>query len=143
MAVYRGCSGKVRIKAIGATGATAAVGELRNWSFTETSEQIDASAMGDCTKKFVSGAKETTGNIDCSLDMANAQQNLLTVGTEVVLEIYPNGDGTTKPYYKTGNTAGNGATIISRAPDGGGVDGIVGVSFGFAVNGSLTATTVP
>jgi len=143
MATYRGCAGKVRIKAIGATGATVAVGELRNWSFTETGERIDASAMGDCTKKFVAGAKETSGNIDCFLDLANTQQNLLTVGAEVVLEIYPNGDGTTKPYYKTGNTAGNGATIVSRAPDGGGVDGIVSVSFGFAVNGSFTTTSVP
>lgn len=140
MATYRGCNGVVKVKLVGASGSTAAVGELRNWSFTETSEQLDASAMGDCTKKFVAGAKETTGQIECWLDMASTQQNLFVVGNALIIEIYPNATGSTRPYYKTGTA---GATIVSRNPDAGGVDGIVGVSFGFAVNGAMTATTLP
>jgi hypothetical protein len=141
MATYRGCNGKVKVKAVGATGGTVAVGELRNWSFTETSEQLDASAMGDCTKKFVAGAKETTGTIECWLDMADTTgQNMFVVGNAIIIEIYPNATGSTKPYYKT-PTAG--ATVVSRNPDAGGVDGIVGVSFGFAVNGAMTATALP
>lgn len=138
MAVTRGCNGRVKAKVVGASGAAAAVGELTDWSFDEASERLDASAMGTCTKKFEAGAKETTGQITVHWDGADTVQNLITPGAALFIEIYPQGTGSSKKYYKT-PTAG--ATITNVNRSGNGVDGIVGASYSFAVNGSMTATS--
>lgn len=138
MATTRGCSGKVKV-ATTATGTPGLIGELRDWSFEETSEQIDASAMGDCTKKFVAGAKATTGSITCWWDGGDTGQDALVVGNTVYLDIYPEGDSSSDVYY-AGPTGG--AVITSVAREGGGVDGIVGSTFGFTINGTFSEATV-
>jgi len=143
MAVTRGCFGVVKAKAVGATSSTNAIGELKAWSFEETADQIDASELGTCTKKFVAGAKATSGSFECHWTTATGDyQTLFTIGDELNLEIYPGGTGSGQTFYKTGNTVGTGAimTSISR---GGGVDDIVNSNYGFTVNGELTATAVP
>jgi hypothetical protein len=143
MAVTRGCFGVVKAKAVGATSAANAIGELSAWSFEETAEQIDASSLGTCTKSFVAGAKSTTGNFECHWTTATGDyQTLFVIGDELALEIYPGGTGSGNTYYKTGNAIGSGAimTSISR---GAGVDDIVNSNYGFTVNGELTATAVP
>lgn len=140
MATTRGCKGKIKIKLVGATGAVAAVGELADWSYDEAAERADASAMGDCTKKYEAGAQETTGQIRVHWDGTNAPQNLLTIGAAVFMEIYPGGDASTTKYYKT---PAAGATILGVSRAGNGVDGIVGSTFNYAVNGAMVATTVP
>ena len=142
MATTKGCLGRIQM-ATTATGAAAATGmaELRDWSYEETSEQIDVSAMGDCTKKFDAGAKATSGSITAWWDPTDTTgQGVLVVGNTVFLEIYPGGTGSGKTFYKT---PAGGAVITSVSREGGGVDGTVGSTFGFTVNGSLTATSVP
>jgi len=139
MATTRGCKGVVKIKAVGATSATNAVAELADWSYDESAEQIDVSAMGTCTKKYDAGAQSTTGQIRCHWDGTDTTgQNLLVVGSAVIIEVYPGGTATGTKYYKTG---ASGATILSVNRAGNGVDGTVGATFGYAVNGAMTATT--
>jgi hypothetical protein len=109
---------------------------MSDWQFEENSEQIEASSMGSCTKSFVAGAKATTGTITCWWDNDDTNgQGVLIVGNTVYLKIYPAGTGETM--YKTGSA---GAVITSVSRQGGGTDGVVGSTFGFAVNGQLTAT---
>ncbi|MCB0247968.1 MAG: hypothetical protein KDI07_05270 [Anaerolineae bacterium] len=140
MAVTRGCFGKVYAKDLAATGAATQVYEVRSWSYEETAERLDASEMGTCTKKFEAGAQETTGQIQCWWDpSATGNQGQLTVGNIVELELYPEGAGSGSVYY---TTPAAGATVLSVAREGS-VDGLVGSTFGWAVNGALTATTVP
>jgi hypothetical protein len=139
MATTRGCFGKIKSRVNGASGGLSVVGEARNWSYEETAEQLDASAMGDCTKKFVAGAQQTTGTVQTFWDSADAGQGVFTVGATVDLELYPGGSGSGNAFYKT---ATGGATITSVARSGG-VDNIVENNFGFTVNGALIATSVP
>ena len=137
----RGCMGIVRVAAAasGLTSTGALVGSLTNWSFEETSEQIDASTMGTCTKAFVAGAKATTGTFDVLWDGDNGVQAIMSVGSTIHFRIYPEGTASTANFYKTGT---GGATVLSVSRSGGGVDGIVQSTFGWAVNGQLTATAV-
>lgn len=143
MSITRGCFGKVKAKVAGASGAAVAVGELSDWSFEESAEQIDSSSMGSCTKAFTAGAKQTTGSLTVHWDNADAAQALFVVGDRLHLEVYPGGSGSGQAYYKTTDTATGGAVINSISRAGNGVDGIAGSVFGFAVNGELTATSVP
>lgn len=139
-APYRGCLGKVKV-ATTYSGTYTAIGQLADWNYEGTAEQIDASSMGSCAKSFIAGAKATTGTITCHWDDDDTNgQNVLIVGNTVHLKIYPAGSGSGMGFYRTGT---GGAVLTSEARSGNGVDGVVGANFGFAVNGQLTATAVP
>lgn len=137
---YRGCLGKVKVNATtGATGTgLQAVGLIRDWNFEETAEQIDASVMGSCAKSYEAGATATTGQITAWWDADDAGQAIFVIGNKVQLRIYPRGSGSGADYYRAAS-----ATITSKGHTGGGVDGIVTRTIGFAVNGAMTATAVP
>jgi len=140
MSVTRGCLGKIFGSALSAT-ANAQVREVNAWTFEESAEQIDASEIGDCTKKFEAGAKQTSGSLTCWWDTATgSNQTPFVVGDKVNLALYPGGNGSGSSFYKT--ATGEGATITSVSRSGG-VDGLAGSVFGFSVNGSLTPTSVP
>jgi hypothetical protein len=134
MTTYRGCFGKVRSGPSG--GAAGVVGEVRTWSFEETAERNDVSAIGTCTKKFQSGAKTTTGTLSVWWDPTDTRQGDFIVGNAVAVELYPAGTGSGSKYYK-------GVANIDSVSRSGGVDGTVESQFGFSVNGALTATGVP
>lgn len=135
MATIRGCFGVVRSGPTG--GALGAVGEARSWQFTETAERQDVSIMGTCTKKFISGAKETTGQITVWQDPSDTRQGDFVVGNQIAIELYPGGTGSGQRYYK-------GVANIDSIARSGGVDArAVEATFGWSVNGALTATTVP
>lgn len=143
VALIRGCLGKVKV-ATTFSGSYNAVAQMSDWQYEETSEQIDGSSMGSCTKSFVAGAKATTGTITCYWsDDDTTGQSVLIVGNTVYLKIYPGGSGSGMGFYRTASGSTGGAVITSVSRTGGGVDGIVGTTFGFAVNGQLTATAVP
>lgn len=134
MSVTRGCFGKVRSGPTG--GASGVVGEVRNWSFEETADRQDTSAIGTCTKKFTSGAKQTTGTIAVWWDPTDTRQGDFKVGDAIALELYPGGTGAGSKYYK-------GIANVDSVSRSGGTEGAVESSFGFSVNGALTATAVP
>jgi len=140
VALIRGCLGKIKVGTT-ATAAGAAIAQMSDWQVEETSEQIDGSSMGSCVKSYVAGAKATTGTITCYwTDDDTTGQSVLIVGNTVHLKIYPGGSGSGMGFYKTPT---GGAVITSVSRTGGGVDGIVGSTFGYAVNGQLTTTAVP
>lgn len=140
-APYRGCSGAITVSTTSG-GTFTAIGQMSDWQFSETSEQIDASRMNNsCAKSFLAGAKATTGTVTCWWDDDDTNgQNVLIVGNTVHLKIYPGGTGSGLGFYKTPSA---GAVITSVERAGNGVDGVVGSTFGFAVNGQLTTTAVP
>lgn len=133
MATIRGCFGIVL-----AGGSDTNVGEIRTWEYTESAQRIDASVMGNCTKKFVAGAKETTGRITAWWNLGpgtdptqDAGQALLTVGASVALKLHPNGTGSGKPEL-------SGTVTITEVGASADVDGIVQANFGFALDGEWT-----
>jgi hypothetical protein len=131
--------GVVQISTVATSGYTA-LGNLTEWSYNQTSERIDASVMGSCTKAFEAGAIESIIEVACFWDGDNAPQALLDPGDTVHLRIYPEGTGSGANWYKT-PTAG--AVVLSVERSGGGVDGIVSLRSTLAVNGGMTATAVP
>ena len=136
----RGCAGKVYTSATGGTPAELA--EVTEWSFEETSEQLDASVMGACTKAFVAGPVQASGTITCNwaenpVASADAEQVLLSaIGTNVKLVLYPAGNTTGYRKY-TANSA-----LITSVRKGAAVNGFVSSTFSYFVNGTHTAGTV-
>ena len=136
----RGCLGKVYTSTT--TGTPAELADVTEWSFESTAENLDASVMGACTKAFVAGPNETSGQIVCNWAQAvyasrDTEQTLLeTVGGNVKLVLYP-----------AGNTAGNTkytatSALITSVRIGASVNGFVQSTFGFFVNGAFTAAAV-
>jgi|GEM_PF-6755059 len=138
----RGCAGKIFAGSVlTATGATAEVAEVTEWSFESTAEQLDASYMGACTKEFVAGPVETQVQLTCNwaqnpVSGADAEQVLLAaVGTNVKLVLFP--AGTTTGFRKyTALSA-----LIQSVRIGAAVQGFVTASMGLFVNGTITAGT--
>ena len=139
----RGCSGKVYTGSVlTATGATAEVADVTEWSFESNAEQLDSSVMGACTKSFTAGPVETSGTLTCNWAQAvfsskDAEQALLeAVGTNVKLVLYPAGTS-------VGNTKYTAlSALITSVRIGASVNGFVQSTFGFFVNGSFTAAAI-
>lgn len=142
MAAIRGCLGKVYVgSTLTATGATAEVADVTEWSFESTAEQLDASVMGACTKEFVAGPVETQVQLTCNwaqnpVSSADAEQVILAaVGNNAKLVLYP-----------AGTTAGNRkytalSALIQSVRIGATVNGFVQASMNLFVNGAMTAGT--
>ena len=134
MSVIRGCFGVVRAGA----GPTV-VGEMRRWEYSERAERIDTSIMGNCTKRFTAGAKETTGRLSmwwnliaaASDPAGDAGQDLLNVGDSIALELHPNGTGTGKPQL-------SGTVTITDVDGNADVATVAELTVAFALDGEWT-----
>ena len=66
----------------------------------------------------------------------SVRRSTTEVGDAIALELYPGGTGSGSKYYK-------GIANVDSVSRSGGTEGAVESSFGFSVNGALTATAVP
>ena len=127
MPVTRGCFGRVEV------GGNP-VAELRTWEINESSERIDASAMGDCTRKFENGPVETTGTFTCWLDDTDTTgQGALGIAADVTLVFMPAGTGSGLPQRTAQATV---EAVAERAA----VDGLVERDYTYFVNGAVDRT---
>tara|TARA_R110001606_G_scaffold107173_4_gene231794 strand:- start:5448 stop:5867 length:420 start_codon:yes stop_codon:yes gene_type:complete len=90
MACYEGRNGVIKT---GPTGSQVAVAQLTGYTITETAD------TAECTHFDTGGFREyktTFRSYEVSADMVwNRQDGDLTVGSEVKVEVYPEGDATT------------------------------------------------
>lgn len=129
MATHTGSEGTVKV------GANA-VAEIRSFSLEESGETIETTSMGDASRTFVAGLKTFTGTIECFWDETDSTgQGALTVGSEITINVYPEGDTSGDTYY-TGTAIVTGASLSSS------FDGMVERSFSIQGSGALTADTV-
>lgn len=129
MATHTGSEGTVKV------GANA-VAEIRSFSLEESGETIETSTMGDSARTYVAGLKTFTGTIECFWDETDTNgQGALTVGSEITINVYPEGDTAGDTYY-TGTAIVTGASISSS------FDGMVERSFSIQGSGALSASTV-
>lgn len=125
MAVHKGQEGYVKV------GANT-IAEIASWSLTENAETIDTSSMGDTSRSYVPSLKTASGSLSCHWDETDTTgQMALTVGSEVTLNLYPEGD-TTGDYYATMSA------IITENSFSASFDGLVEATYGFQVNGVVT-----
>jgi predicted secreted protein len=128
MANHTGSEGTVKI-------GSNAVAEIRSFSVDMTADTIEDSTMGDSWRTYKSVLKTWSGSIDCYWDETDTTgQGALVAGTEVTLNLYPEGATTGDKYY-TGTAIVTGLTVTQS------FDGMVECSFKFQGTGTLTFST--
>ena len=129
MAVHKGSEGYVKV-------GSSTVAEVQNWSLTETAETIDTSSMGDTARSYVPSLTTASGSVAVRWDETDTSgQGAMTVGSEVTLNLYPEGSD-------SGDTYATLSAIITEAGVSGSFDGLVEASFSFTANGAVTWGTV-
>lgn len=129
MATHTGSEGTVKV-------GSNAIAEIRSFSIEETADTLEDTTMGDTARTYKSSLTNYTGTIDVLWDETDTSgQGALTIGAEVTLNLYPEGDVTGDVYY-TGAAIVTGRTINSS------YDGLVEMSISVQGNGALSETTV-
>lgn len=129
MATHTGSEGTLKV-------GSNAVAEIRSFSINETGETIEDTSMGDTSRTFKAGLKTFTASVEVFWDETDTSgQGALDVGSEVTLNVYPEGDTSGDTYY-------SGTTVVTGKTVTGSFDGMVEASFELQGTGALTETTV-
>ncbi len=129
MATHAGSEGTVKV-------GSNAIAEIRSFSIEESAETLEDTTMGDTARTYKSSLTTYTGSLDVLYDETDTTgQGALTIGSEVTLNLYPEGD-TSGDVELTGSAIVTGRSISSS------YDGLVEMSISVQGNGALTTTTV-
>lgn len=129
MATHKGSEGTVKV-------GSNAIAEIRSFSIEETADTLEDTTMGDAARTYKASLTSFSGSVDVLWDETDSTgQGGLTIGAEVTLNLYPEGD-TSGDTYMTGSAIVTGRTINSS------YDGLVEMSISVQGNGALTTTTV-
>ena len=129
MAVHKGSEGTVKV-------GSNAIAEIRSYSIEETGDTLETSTMGDTARTYVPSLTSWSGSVDVYWDETDSTgQGALTVGAEITLNVYPEGDTSGDTYY-------TGAAIVTSVSKTASFDGLVEASVGVQGTGALTSTTV-
>ena len=128
MANHLGREGLVKI-------STTTIGELRNYALSHSSDTVEDSVIGDTYRTRLATMKTWSASGDLYWDETNAGQLLITIGSSVTLNLYPEGADTGDIYY-------SGAAIVTKFDVSASFDGIVEGSIAFEGNGALSTLTV-
>lgn len=129
MATHTGSEGTVKV-------GSNAIAEIRSFSIEESADTLEDTTMGDTARTYKSSLTTYTGSVDVLWDETDTSgQGALTIGAEVTLNLYPEGD-TSGDTYLTGTAIVTGRTINST------YDGLVEMSISVQGNGALTTSTV-
>ena len=130
MAVHKGSEGTVKV------GANA-IAEIRSYSIEETSDTLETTTMGDSARTYTPNLTSWSGSVDVYWDETDTTgQGALTVGAEITLNVYPEGDTSADTYY-------TGAAIVTSVTKNASFDGLVEASISVQGTGALTSSTVP
>jgi len=129
MANHKGSEGYVKV-------GSNTIAEVRDWSFTVTSDTVEDTTMGDSARTYKPTLTSASGSITCYWDEADTTgQGAMTAGSEVTLNLYPEGDTSGDTYY-------TGSVIITEESATAAFDGMVEATFSWNANGTWSSTTV-
>lgn len=129
MATHKGSEGTVKV-------GSNAVAEVRSFTIDEAADTLEDTSMGDTSRTYKPSLTSFSGSVDVFWDETDTTgQGALTIGAEVTLNLYPEGD-TTGDTYLTGSAIVTGVSVNSS------FDGLVESSISFQGTGALTTTTV-
>jgi predicted secreted protein len=129
MAVHKGSEGTVQV------GANA-IAEIRSYSLEESADTLETTTMGDTARTYLPSLTTFSGSVDVYWDETDTTgQGALTVGAQVTLNVYPEGDTTGDVYY-------TGSAIVTGVTRSGSFDGMVEASISVQGTGALTSSTV-
>ena len=92
MATHTGSEGLIKI------GANT-LGELRSYSLETTGDTIEDTTMGDSARTYKTGLTSWTGTASLYMDETDTAQIALTVGSEITVAFYFEGNQTGDKYY--------------------------------------------
>ena len=128
MANHTGSEGTVKV-------GSNAVAEIRSYSVEQTGDTVEDTTMGDSWRTHKATLKSWTASVDCYWDESDTTgQGALGVGTEVTLNLYPEGSATGDSYY-TGTAIVTGKTVSAS------FDGMVESTINVQGTGALTQST--
>lgn len=128
MATHTGSEGTVKV-------GSNAVAEIRSYSVEQTSDTVEDSTMGDVWRTHKPTLKSWTASVDVYWDETDTTgQGALTVGSEVTLNLYPEGASTGDSYF-TGTGIVTGKTVTAS------FDGMVESTISVQGTGTLTTGT--
>jgi hypothetical protein len=129
MAVHKGSEGTVKV---GVNGIL----EIRSYSIEESADTLETSTMGDTARSYVPSLTTFTASVDVYWDENDANgQGALSIGAEVTLNVYPEGDASTDTYY-------TGSAIVTGVTRTASFDGLVEASITLQGTGALTESIV-
>jgi len=129
MATHKGSEGTVKV------GANA-VAEIKSYSIEESADTLEDTSMGDSARTYKSSLTNFSGSLDVFWDETDVDgQGALSIGSEVTLNVYPEGDTAGDTYY-------TGSAIVTGVSRSASFDGLVEASISVQGNGALTPTTV-
>ena len=130
MATHKGSEGIVKV------GSTNVVAEIRSYSIEESADTLEDTSMGDSAKTYKASLTSFSGSLDVFWDETDSSgQGALSIGSEVTLSIYPEGDTAGDVYY-------SGSAIVTGVSRSASFDGLVEASISVQGNGALTESTV-
>lgn len=131
MATHTGSEGTVRV------GANT-IAEIRSYSIEETSDTAEDTSMGDSYRTFKTTLKAWTASVDVFWDETDTNgQVAMTVGSEVTLNVYPEGASpAVSEKYLTGTAIVTGKTVTAS------FDGMVESTITLQGTGTLTQATL-
>lgn len=128
MAVTKGKDGE-----ISAEGSF--IGELRSFSLTETSNEVDTSTMGTDWTGVDSTQNSWSGSLDMFWDPIDVGQAEVTVGSKIDVVFYPAGNS-------TGKQSKTGSALVTSIESSQGHDNLVTATVSFTGDGVLTTGVV-
>ena len=129
MAVHKGSEGTVKV-------GVNAIAEIRSYSLEESADTLETTTMGDTARTYLPSLSTFSGSVDVYWDETDTTgQGALTIGAEVTLNIYPEGDASSDVYY-------TGSAIVTGVTRSGSFDGMVEASISVQGTGALTSSTV-
>lgn len=129
MATHAGSEGTVKV-------GSNAIAEIRSFSIEETADTIEDTTMGDSARTYKPSLTSFSGSVDVFWDETDSTgQGALTIGSEVTLNLYPEGS-------VSGDTYLSGSAIVTSRSISSSFDGMVEMSISVQGNGALTTSTV-
>ena len=129
MATHKGSEGTVKV-------GSNAVAEIKSYSIEESADTLEDTSMGDSARTYKSSLTSFSGSLDVFWDETDTSgQGALSVGSEVTLSFYPEGDTAGDTYY-------SGSAIVTGVSRNASFDGLIEASISVQGNGALTTTTV-
>lgn len=135
MAVKAGTTGVVKVSTT--DGSEAAVAHVRSFSFDQTADTIETTAMHASAthRTYVAGLSTSTLSLEVYWDTDDTPQLDFDTKATLYWELYPHGTGSGEKYY-----AGSG--IVTGVTISAAVDGMAEASFSIQNVSAVTESTV-
>jgi len=129
MAVHKGSEGTVKV-------GSNAIANIRSYSIEESADTLEQTVMGNTSRAYAASLSTFSGSVDVYWDETDTSgQGALTIGAEVTLNFYPEGDTTGDTYY-------TGTAIVTGITRTASFDGNIEASISVQGDGALSETTV-